>query len=240
MFRILFELFWGDKPTALIIFACVGVYLFWIIAYGLIMRHAYKTKMYGFPIVAVAIVWSYEFCFIFFWPIGIPWWAALEWIWFIADTILLIQVLLYAKNTCSEPELRKNPWALAAFSVVTTLILMATFVDYYQLTDGVIPAVIAVCGVALAHPIFALLKPGCVHLSVSGQGCRALGDLCTALCIWLLFPWEGNATYEESRSFNNLYINAMVIAMLIADTILLLTLISRIPERQRIEAAQNA
>lgn len=235
MFRILFELYFSG-PTPLLIFACVGVYLFWIIAYGLIIRHAYKTKMYGFPIAAVAIVWAYEFCFIFFWPIAIPWWSALEWIWFIADTIMLVQCLIYAKNTCAEEELRRNPAPIVLWSVICAVVLMATFVDYYDFTDGVIPAVIAVCAVALITPIFALLKPGCVHLSVSGQGSRALGDLCTALCIWMLFPWVGDAGYGEGNSFNNLYINGMVIVMLISDTVLLLTLITRIPERQRIEA----
>lgn len=220
MIRILVELVRAEF-TLLEVFACVGVYLFWCIAYWFMLKDGRKTGLYGAPIAAVALMWSYETSFLFVWRVPFPWWQALEWVWFTADTLLLVQCVRYARATIVQPLLARHAAIAVVWAAAATFAGLSTFVHYFQLTNGIVPAVIAVSGVAVLYPFFALQREGADHVSRRAQVFRVLGDVCTALCVWLLFPFSGDVDQTEAMSLNNVYVDTMIAVMLVSDAVLL-------------------
>ena len=198
------------SPVELVIFSLT--YPLWIIAYILMIRRAHKDKHYAAPLVAASVMFSFEFCFIFVWPIGegVPEFAYAKWFeyaWFLMDIILLIQVGLYGKNSMPGTALAKHPW-LSVIGVTTlTTLGMIAFVEWTGMKDGVTPAIMAVAIIACQFPIW--LQERQQYLGINnepdgisfwGIALRGVGDVTTAVSTWMVFLWVDGSDRPHAKS----------------------------------------
>lgn len=178
----------------------------WIISYVLMMRQAKKDGMYASPLVAAAVMFAYEFCFIFIWPIHkispeFGYALYFELLWLGMDTVLLVQCAMYAKKSLPRSLLARRPWFAVGGSVVLATLGMMAFVDWTGATDGVSAAVLAVALIAAQFPLFVWERQDHANTFNGGRGgdgisfsaivWRAVGDLFTGLAVIQLYLFVG-------------------------------------------------
>ncbi len=72
----------------------LGMGLFWIVTYILIIFRGFRDKAYGMPMVAICANISWEFIFAFIYPIN-DLQQKITMIWFALDIVILRQYLIY-------------------------------------------------------------------------------------------------------------------------------------------------
>lgn len=75
----------------------LGMGLFWIITYILIIKHGFQDKKYGMPMVAICANISWEFIFLFIFPPDDPQ-KLITSIWLVLDIIIMIQYLIFGRK----------------------------------------------------------------------------------------------------------------------------------------------
>lgn len=75
----------------------LGIGLFWIITYILIIKRGFQDKTYGMPMVAICANISWEFSFSFIYPHNHPQ-NMINMIWFILDIVIMLQYLSYGRK----------------------------------------------------------------------------------------------------------------------------------------------
>ena len=94
----------GLTPEEIVLGTCAD--LCWTVCYLLAIRACWKDKRYGFPMAAIATMWSFEFLFSFVWPMQQPLWRVVELVWFVLDTVLMVQTFRYARATITADRFR--------------------------------------------------------------------------------------------------------------------------------------
>ncbi|MGE7021280.1 hypothetical protein [Solibacillus cecembensis] len=75
----------------------LGMALFWILTYILIIMRGFRDKAYGMPMVAICANISWEFIFAFIYPIN-DIQQKITMIWFALDSVILMQYLIYGRK----------------------------------------------------------------------------------------------------------------------------------------------
>lgn len=75
----------------------LGMALFWIVTYILIIRRGFRDKAYGMPMVAICANISWEFIFAFIYPLN-DLQQKITIIWFALDIVILMQYLMYGRK----------------------------------------------------------------------------------------------------------------------------------------------
>lgn len=187
------------SPIELLVFSLT--YPLWIAAYVLMLRRAHIDKQYAAPLVAASVMFAFEFCFIFVWPIGqgipeLEYAKYFEYAWFAMDVGLLIQCGLYAKNSMPGTALAKHPWVSVIGVTTLSTLGMIAFVEWTGMKDGVVPAVMAVAIIACQFPIFIQERQQLLGVGGKGSGIsfwgivlRGAGDLTTVLTTMIMFAF---------------------------------------------------
>ncbi len=192
----------------------------WIISYLLMIRKAHKDKMYASPLVACAVMFGYETCFLFIWPIheispAFAYAFYFEVLWWILDAILLIQCGLYAKASLPGSMLAEWPWLTVAGAAVLGVVGMYCFVDWTGMTDGVGAAVVAVAIIGVQFPLFIWERQE--HAESLGKATynggkdsedgisywaivwRAIGDVATVAAVFQLYLFVNDGHRPEGE-----------------------------------------
>ncbi len=72
----------------------LGMGLFWIITYILIIKQGFQDKKYGMPMAAICANISWEFIFAFMYPQN-DLQRMITFLWFLLDIIIMMQYLKY-------------------------------------------------------------------------------------------------------------------------------------------------
>ncbi|MEA0552192.1 hypothetical protein U1P98_17550 [Lysinibacillus irui] len=111
----------------------LGMGLFWIITYILVIYKGWRDKQYGMPMAAICANISWEFIFAFFYPQN-DLQRFITLIWFLLDIFILMQFLRYAPNEyrrmLSKKLLYFSFLLTLVFSMLTILGLVHEFHDY--------------------------------------------------------------------------------------------------------------
>ncbi|MFY0520733.1 hypothetical protein ACOMCU_23335 [Lysinibacillus sp. UGB7] len=75
----------------------LGMGLFWIITYILIIKHGFQDKKYGMPMAAICANISWEFIFTFIYPQN-DLQRMITFVWFLLDIVILLQYLRYGRK----------------------------------------------------------------------------------------------------------------------------------------------
>ncbi|MEO4054454.1 hypothetical protein [Solibacillus sp. CAU 1738] len=75
----------------------LGMGLFWIVTYMLIIFRGFRDQAYGMPMVAICANISWEFIFAFIYPIN-DLQQKITMIWFALDIVILMQYLIYGRK----------------------------------------------------------------------------------------------------------------------------------------------
>ncbi|QDQ02162.1 hypothetical protein FOH38_17620 [Lysinibacillus fusiformis] len=75
----------------------LGMGLFWIITYILIIKRGFQDKKYGMPMVAICANISWEFIFTFIYPQN-DLQKIITLLWFLLDIVILLQYLRYGRQ----------------------------------------------------------------------------------------------------------------------------------------------
>ncbi|MCH7322946.1 hypothetical protein LZ480_13785 [Solibacillus sp. MA9] len=75
----------------------LGMALFWIMTYILIIMQGFRDRAYGMPMVAICANISWEFIFAFIYPIN-DIQRKITMIWFALDIVILMQYLTYGRK----------------------------------------------------------------------------------------------------------------------------------------------
>jgi len=75
--------------------------IFWILTYVFIISKGYKDKTYGMPLFALCANISWEFIFSFLLPHSPPQ-LYINYLWFVLDTLIVLQFFKYYKNEFSN------------------------------------------------------------------------------------------------------------------------------------------
>ena len=75
----------------------LGMALFWIVTYILIIIRGFRDQAYGMPMVAICANISWEFIFAFIYPIN-DIQQKFTMIWFALDIVILMQYLIYGRK----------------------------------------------------------------------------------------------------------------------------------------------
>ncbi|MCP4871084.1 MAG: hypothetical protein GY898_20445 [Proteobacteria bacterium] len=160
--------------------------------------------MYASPLIAAAVMFAYEFCFIFIWPIHkispeFGYAIYFEVLWLIMDSILLVQCAMYAKESMPRSLLAQRPYLAVPGAVILATIGMYCFVDWTGMKDGVGAAILAVSIIAVQFPLFVWERQDHADSFNGGAGgdgisfaaivWRAVGDLFTGLAVWQLYRY---------------------------------------------------
>ncbi|MFJ5764129.1 hypothetical protein ACIP9C_02140 [Lysinibacillus sp. NPDC093210] len=80
------------------LFICqLGMGLFWILTYILIIKRSFKDEKYGMPMVAICANISWEFIFTFIYPQN-DLQSVISFIWFVLDLVIMWQYLIYGRH----------------------------------------------------------------------------------------------------------------------------------------------
>ncbi|MBI5611409.1 MAG: hypothetical protein HY902_21230 [Deltaproteobacteria bacterium] len=201
LFQISLDAF---SPMEILVFSMT--YPLWIWAYVLMIRRAWKDKVYAAPLVASAVMFSYEFCFVFIWPLGqgLPEFSYAKWFeyaWLIMDVVLLVQCAAYAKKTVPNTPLAQYPVTITVGTTALALLGMWSFVDWTGMSNGAVAAILACCLIGGQFPLMILdrsVRLGRAATAIPGQGIsfwsivlRTLGDLSSATATFTFFMLVG-------------------------------------------------
>ncbi|MGN4125697.1 hypothetical protein ACMGD3_11905 [Lysinibacillus sphaericus] len=75
----------------------LGMGLFWIITYILIIKRGFQDKKYGMPMAAICANISWEFIFTFIYPQN-DLQRMITFVWFLLDIVILLQYLKYGRK----------------------------------------------------------------------------------------------------------------------------------------------
>ncbi|MCP4440275.1 MAG: hypothetical protein GY810_15125 [Aureispira sp.] len=183
--------------------------LLWTATYILMALQAFRSKRYGLPIVALSIMWGYEFCFTFLYSFdGSLSLDIIEAIWFALDTLLLVQVFLYYR-----PDWVAEPWGNISLQRIWPigLLLMLLFsvlgcsavIKYFMIGPNL---AFLVCLILSASYIpFLLSRPTLDGVSNTAMYTRVLAGLLTLIVTVLGFPFQNSFELDLcARSSNNL------------------------------------
>ncbi|MGE7091809.1 hypothetical protein ACQKII_10225 [Lysinibacillus sp. NPDC048646] len=85
-----------DQDSFLLI-CQLGMGIFWIITYILIIKRGFQDKKYGMPMVAICANISWEFIFTFIYPQN-DLQKIITLLWFLLDIVILLQYLRYGRQ----------------------------------------------------------------------------------------------------------------------------------------------
>ncbi|MET4560060.1 transmembrane-type terpene cyclase [Lysinibacillus parviboronicapiens] len=105
----------------------LGMGLFWIITYILIIKRGFQDKKYGMPMVALCANISWEFIFTFIYPQN-DLQKIITFLWFLLDMVILLQYLKYGPKEYKKIMSPKLFYAsfLITLSVSFLIILVMT------------------------------------------------------------------------------------------------------------------
>jgi len=160
----------------------VGIALFWIIGYILIIYKGFKDQSCGMPLAAICANISWEFLLTFIMPFH-PLQQIVTLVWFLLDCIILLQFLYYSKNVYSKRMLHVS---------VFTLIVIAFLLQY-----GMAVEFDDELGIYSAFGINLLMSILFIKLvqtkELYGQSLwiayfKMIGTLCASILCYSLFP----------------------------------------------------
>ncbi|KOS69082.1 membrane protein [Lysinibacillus contaminans] len=122
-----------NNPVDLLLVCQLGMGLFWILTYILIIKRGFQDKAYGMPMVAICANVSWEFIFAFIYPQN-DLQQKITIIWFVLDIVILIQYLIYGRKEFKKYLSNKLFYACffitLGISFLTILAITQEFNDY--------------------------------------------------------------------------------------------------------------
>lgn len=170
-----------------ILFICqVGMGLFWIFTYILVIYKGWQDKTYGMPMVAICANISWEFIFAFFYPQN-DLQRYITLIWFVLDVFILMQFLRYAPNEYRKMLSKKLLYFSFLITLIFSMLIILGIVYEFQDFEGKYVAFfqnLMMSGLFIAL----LLQRG--NLAGQSMGiavCKMVGTLFAAVGFYLYF-----------------------------------------------------
>ncbi len=212
----------------------------WTACYVALIADARRTQRVALPMVALAVMWPFELCFAFIYPNESAVLEAIEVLWFILDTILVVQVFKFGVSQATTDFLKRNASFLILLSLLFGTAGMVTFTSYYQYLDGSVPGMWALCIIAYAFPVFIWGRQRAGQdVAVAPQAFRIIADVTSTAVVLGFFRFQ--STYaaglssDDGISYNTPFNAFLLLSALVADIITLYLLF-----RPRSEPAANA
>lgn len=163
----------------------IGISVFWILAYILIILKGFKDQTCGMPLAAICANIAWEFLLTFMIPFH-PLQQIVTLIWFLLDCIILLQYLYYSKK-------EKKPYSRrTVYGSVFALIVIAFLVQYamaIEFNDTM--SIYSAFGINLMMSIFfvkMLMTNDLQGQSLAIAYCKLIGTLCASILCYSFFP----------------------------------------------------
>lgn len=172
-------------PQKVAFLLMIGISLFWILTYILIIYKGFKDQTCGMPLPAICANIAWEFLLTFIIPFH-PLQQIVTLIWFLLDCIILLQYLYYSKNV-------KRPYSKRTlYGSVFSLIIIAFLLQYamsIEFDDTM--ALYSAFGINLMMSILfikMLMTNELQGQSLSIAYFKLIGTLCASILCYSLFP----------------------------------------------------
>ncbi|QSQ24061.1 hypothetical protein JY651_03520 [Pyxidicoccus parkwayensis] len=175
--------------------------VFWVLAYGFIIRQCFRDKSYGLPLVAICMNLAWEFLASWVFPTPVPLWHLFDRVWFFVDLVIVYQLLRYGRGLQTIPEVKRHFFTVVAGTTVLAGIGLYTFFVQYHDLLGLVGAFMInlVMSVSFVFFYFSRRQQGGVGLSWPAALCKLLGTLGTSVechhVIGMTQPWLGGLSF---------------------------------------------
>ena len=119
----------------------------WLTAYILIVKHGFKEKTYGMPIIALCgnIAWEFLYSAGVFPACSVSWAGCPPWLMrggnagaFVLDVLILYTILRYGRSKFSQPFIVKNFYAIVIFGLLTAVgLIYFVETEFFRVNPGV-------------------------------------------------------------------------------------------------------
>ena len=113
----------------------LGMALFWIVVYILIIIRGFRDKAYGMPMVAICANISWEFIFAFIHPQN-DLQQKITMIWFALDIVILMQYLLYGRKEFKKYLSNMLFYASFFITLVVSFLIILTITQEFNDFEG--------------------------------------------------------------------------------------------------------
>lgn len=159
-----------------------GVAVFWTIAYILIIYKGFKDQSCGMPLPAICANITWEFLLTFLAPFH-PLQQMVTLVWFLLDSIILLQFLYYSKKSYPRRTLYASVFSLIVISFLLHYGIMVEFYDEMSLYSAF--------GINLLMSILfinMLLTKELLGQSINIAYYKMIGTLCASILCYSLYP----------------------------------------------------
>lgn len=164
----------------------LGMGLFWIITYILIIYKGWKDKKYGMPMVAICANIAWEFIFTFLYPQNdLQRWITLTWL--VLDVVILMQFLRFAPPEYRRILSKKLLYASFLVTLMFSMLMIFGIIHQFQDYEGKYAAFLQNLMMSGLF-IGLLLRRG--NLDGQSMGiavCKMIGTLFAAIGFYLYF-----------------------------------------------------
>ncbi|MCP5540942.1 MAG: hypothetical protein H7A52_12440 [Akkermansiaceae bacterium] len=125
-----------DGATPMFWIAVAGCFVFWLLAYVLIIRIGFKEKTFGMPIAALCANFIWE---ILFSHVYAPSFSLIQWgntAWALFDVAILITVWKYGRADFGDPWVKKHFHLIVVIGLAVAFAVMYPFAGYYKDLKG--------------------------------------------------------------------------------------------------------
>lgn len=164
----------------------LGMALFWIMTYILIIFRGFRDETYGMPMVAICANLSWEFIFAFIHPQNAIQ-QKITMIWFALDIVILLQYLLYGRKDFKKYLSAKLFYASFILTLGVSYLIILTLTQEFHDFDGRYTAFsqnLMMSGLFISLFFW--------HGNGKGQSlliaiCKMLGTLCASIAFYIYF-----------------------------------------------------
>lgn len=223
MHNLVLELFAGQGVPLAVLGAVIV--LLWFGFYVLSALRAHEDGQFAVAAGAISLMWSYEFLFVFVWPVDAPLWYV-EIAWLMLDTVLLMQVFRYGPVSYPHAFLRDHALRVTLATWIGAFALLAAYVFYYDLVTGDVVAYGVDMVLAMLMVGMLFHRPDGVGLSLPGNLARAAADALVAVTVWTNYTWTLRHAQDPGTTGDNNPLSLVLFAVTsLCDVVLVAGLI---------------
>ncbi|MFJ7952513.1 hypothetical protein ACIQZG_13400 [Lysinibacillus sp. NPDC096418] len=164
----------------------LGMALFWIVTYILIIFRGFRDKAYGMPMVAICANISWEFIFAFIHPQN-DLQQKITMIWFALDIIILMQYLIYGRKDFKKYLSNKLFYASFFITLGVSFLIILTITQDFNDIEGKYTAFAQNLMMSGLFISLLLYRGNLKGQSLAIAIFKMLGTLCASIAFYLYF-----------------------------------------------------
>lgn len=164
----------------------LGMGLFWILTYILIIKRGFQDEKYGMPMVAICANISWEFIFTFIFPQN-DLQRGISFIWFVLDLVIMWQYLIYGRNEYKKKLSLKLFYSSFLFTLIVSFFMILALSHELHDMEGKYAAFLQ--NLMMSGLFIGLLlgRGSIAGQSMSIAVCKMIGTLFAAVGFFLYF-----------------------------------------------------